>query len=382
MPNIKILYIITKLELGGAQKQLVSLLRHIDKEKYSLLLFTASDGLLLEEAMSIKGVQVQVSHFLERPINLFKDMLSLAEMYRFIKKNRIDIVHTHSSKAGLLGRIAARLARVQTIVHTVHGWSFNDFQSFAQRKLFISLERLCARFTHRFIVVCEHDRQKGLVNRIGTQEQYTLIRYGIKYEEFETKVPAIRRTLGIRDDDLAIGMVSCFKPQKSPLDFVRLAHLVRQSLPNATFVLVGDGVLRNSVRKLTHALGLDRRIILAGWRSDMPAVLSAIDVFVLTSLWEGLPIAVLEAMAASRPVIATDTGGIAELIVEGKTGFLVKPRDVKTMSEKVSLLLRDARMRDATARNAKRRLGDDFRLEHMIRRTQDLYSSVTGHGRA
>jgi len=378
MPKINILYIITKLELGGAQKQLLSLIRNLDKEVYAPFLFTAKDGLLLEEALSTVGVNVQLSDFLERPINPLKDIFALLEIRSFIKKNGIHIVHTHSSKAGFLGRVAARLARVKVVIHTVHGWSFNDSQPVLQRKFFICLERFCARFTHRLIVVSRHDKQAGLVNRIGTQGHYALIRYGINYEEFKTGIPAVRKELGIKDSDFAVGMISCLKPQKSPRDFVRLAYLISQIAPNVKFILVGDGILRGSVRKLIHALDLERLVTLTGWRRDIPAILSAMDVCVLTSLWEGLPISVLEAMAASRPVIATNTGGVAEVVINGKTGFLVKPRDIKNMSEKVSVLLRDGRLRDALACNARSYLGDDFRLENMVKKNQDLYSSVMG----
>ncbi len=377
MPKINLLYVITKLELGGAQKQLLSLISRIDKERFSPFLFTAGDGLLVAEAQSIENLKIKKSRFLERPINPFKDILALIEIYRFIKKNKIEIVHTHSSKAGILGRWAARLAKVKFILHTVHSWSFNDYQPLLVRGFFIWLEKLTAKFTYKLIVVSDHDKQKGLQNRIGDERKYHLIRYGINYNEFNTS-NNIRKKLGIDNNDLVVGMVSCFKPQKSPLDFIKLASLINQLLPDleVKFLLTGDGILLRQIEKLIFEFGLQQKVILAGWRKDIPEILSAIDIFVLTSSWEGLPVSVLEAMAASKPVVATYTGGISEIIVEGETGFLVPRRSPDKMAEKLIPLLKDEDLQKSIGLQARHSLGPDFTLENMVKNTQNLYENL------
>jgi len=376
MKKINLLYVITKLELGGAQKQLLNLLNHLDKEKFVPFLFCAQDGLLLQDALSITGLAIKRSKFLERKINPLKDLLALFEIYRFIKKNNIQLVHTHSSKAGILGRLAARLAGVRVIVHAVHGWGFNDFQPAVLRKWFIFLEKFCARFSNRLIVVSYHDKQKGLDNRIGQESQYHIIRYGIDYLEFSLKDQNIRKELGLNANDLVVGMISCFKPQKCPQDFIKLAFLVNQVLPEVKFLLVGDGILRKRVRELINKFSLESNVILTGWRRDISRILSAIDVFVLTSLWEGLPITVLEAMIASKPVVVTQTGGVSEVIIEGKTGFLVGPGDINNMSRKLAILLRNENLRRQIGENAKDNLGPNFRSENMIKNSQDLYDNL------
>lgn len=373
MQKINLLYVITKLELGGAQKQLLSTISLLDKELFKPFLFTCQTGLLSGETASINELTFKKSKFLERSINPLKDLLALIEIYRFIKINKIDIVHTHSSKAGILGRWAARLAKVKIIVHTVHGWSFNDFQPKLMRIIFIRLERITARFTDKIIVVSNYDKEKGLNNGIGDGDKYTLIRYGIDYAAFGGRKEDVRQALGINADDLIVGMIACFKPQKCPQDFVKLAFLINQSLPKVKFILVGDGILRRCVEDLIGNFKLQPKLILAGWRRDIPAILQALDVFALTSLWEGLPISVLEAMAASKPVVATNTGGIAEVIVEGKTGFLVAPQDIKSMSEKLINLLEDKNLREKMGQNAKDSLGADFDLSNMAKPTQGLY---------
>ncbi len=378
MPKINILYLITKLELGGAQKQLLSLISGLDKERYRVFLFTAKKGPLLSDAYSIDGLTLKRSNWLERPINPFKDILAFCEIYAFIKKNNIQIVHTHSSKAGILGRLSARLVKVKFVCHTVHGWSFNDFQPFFRRKLFIFLERLSARFTDKIIVVSHCDRQKGLDNRIGEPDKFQLIRYGIDYLEFTSSGLDIRKELGIGAQDLTVGMVSCFKPQKAPQDFIRLAFLVNQSMPSVKFILVGDGILRAKIQASINKFNLQKNVILTGWRRDIQRILSAIDVFALTSLWEGMPVTVLEAIASSIPVIATNTGGIEELIIDGKTGFLVSPQDTRGMAEKLTLLLKDAGLRGQIARNARKNLNGDFAVTDMVKNYQDLYNKNGG----
>ena len=380
MQRINLLYVITKLELGGAQNQVLSLIKHLDQSKFRLFLFTAQDGLLIPEAEAIKGLTLRKSRCLERPINPLRDFLALIAIYRFIKKNNIRIVHTHSSKAGILGRMAAKLAKVGVIIHTVHGWSFNDYQPGLVRWFYIWLERIIAQFTDSIIVVSSHDKQQGIANRIGADNKYSIIHYGIDYAQFSVKGQGIREELGISASDLMVCMVSCFKPQKSPQDFIRLASLINESFPNAKFLLVGDGILRDKIERLIHRLNLQGRVILAGWRRDIPQILSDADVFALTSLWEGLPISVLEAMASSLPVVATDTIGIREVILEGKTGFLVSPRDMNKMSEKLSVLLKDKGLRVRMGENARQGLGGDFYLKNMARNTQDLYDSLIKNG--
>jgi glycosyltransferase involved in cell wall biosynthesis len=373
MQKVNILYIITKLELGGAQKQLLNLISNLDRERFTIFLLTAQEGLLLRDFLSIDGLTLRRSIYLERAINPIKDFLALIEIYKYIKENKIDIVHTHSSKAGILGRLAARLAKVKFIVHTVHGWSFNDFQSALIRIFYIWLERFTASFTSILIAVSRHDMQKGVELGIAEAHKYKLIRYGIDYSEFSKKEQDLKEKLGINNSNLVVGMVSCFKPQKSPQDFIKLASAINKILPDIKFILVGDGTLRKRVQGLINRFHLKKSVILAGWRRDIWHILSSIDVLVLTSLWEGLPIVVLEAMSASLPVVVTDTGGVREVVIDGKTGFLVKPHGINSMSNKLSLLLKDKNLRQEMGKNAKKSLGFEFSLSNMVENTQNLY---------
>jgi glycosyltransferase involved in cell wall biosynthesis len=377
MQKINILFVLTKLELGGAQGQLLELIRRLDKGRFSPFLFTSRKGLLIPEASSIEGLFLKRSRWLKRQISPLEDILALVEIYLFLKKHKIRIVHTHSSKAGILGRYAARLAKVRPVLHTVHGWSFHDYQPFFLKKLFVFLERIAARFTDTIIVVSQHDKEKGLAHKIGEENKYAIIRYGIDYSRFgEKRSEKIKAKLGLNASDLIVGMTSCFKPQKSVKDFIETARMINKSFSNVSFILVGDGALRKDIERLILSFNLEQKIILTGWRRDVPEILSVLDVFVLTSLWEGLPIAVLEALASAKPVVVTRTGGISEVVSEGKNGFLVPPENTRLLCEKLSTLLKDRELRVKMGEEAGKTLGQSFFIDNMLRSTQALYEKL------
>jgi len=380
MQRIKVLFVITKLELGGAQKQLLNLIAGLDKTRFEPFLFTAQEGLLVRDAEALKDLWIKKSKYLERLPNLFKDILAFFEIYSFIKSNKFDIVHTHSSKAGILGRWAARLAGVKKVVHTVHGWSFNDYQNPLQKNIFITLERIAAKFTSRLVVVCQCDKARGLKKQIGIDTQYAVITYGIEHEDLAFNRKEAKEELGFSPEDSVVGMVACFKPQKSPQDFIRLAYLSRDTAAHIKFVLVGDGALRQDIERLISKFNLEKEVVLTGWRRDIPHLLAAFDVLVLTSLWEGLPIVILEAMAASLAVIATNTGGIEEIVKNGETGFLVSCGDISSMRQKLALLLKDTALKQRMGLAARSSIASNFHLKDMIQGHADLYRGLMREG--
>jgi len=381
--KISILYVITKLELGGAQKHLLSLIQGLDRERFNPYILTAYDGLLVDAAKQIPGLKLIRCRFLERPIHPVKDILTLFFIYRFIRNNNIDIVHTHSSKAGILGRLAAKAAGVKNIIHTVHGWSFHGYQPGTAYYFYLFLERFCASFSSLIIVVSQWDKRKAGQQLSGRQDKFRLIRYAINPEEFRDEAGGsrVRNEFGLSEADLIVGMVACFKPQKSPLDFIELAGVVAKDFPNAKFILVGDGVLRKKISALINKLNLKDRVILTGWRDDVASILSCLDVFVLTSLWEGLPIAVLEAMAAGLPVIATDTGGVSEVVLDGKTGYLVKPHDIQALQKRLEELLTKPYLRNEFGRLASLSLGSyEYSSDNLLKNTTQLYLDLCFRG--
>jgi glycosyltransferase involved in cell wall biosynthesis len=281
---------------------------------------------------------------LVREISPLKDVRALLALYRHIRRGRYAVVHTHSSKAGVLGRWAAWLARTPVIVHTVHGWGHHDRQHPLVRHLFIWLERASQRITDKLIVVSPRNIEKGLADGIANPDKYVTIRSGIELDRFghpQVSPQETRAALGIPLGAPVVGSVTRLSPQKAPLDFVRAASIVAQSVPEAWFVMVGDGPLRAEVKALAAELGLTDRLVLTGLRRDVPELLAAFDLFALSSLWEGLPRVLPQAMATGLPIVATAIDGNAEAVSSGENGLLVPAGEPAALAQAIVELLRN-----------------------------------------
>lgn len=372
------MHIITKMELGGAQKNALSILSGLDPHKFESYLI-ASSGLWDDEARDVCGFRFVVTPFLKRAPHPFFDILCLFFLVFFMRKHKIRIVHTHSPKAGILGRWAARIAGVSVVIHSVHGWGFHDYFNDFLNNFYIFLEKKTALITSRLIVVSEHDRQKGLAHGIGVEEQYILIRYGIAYGP--PRAPLLtrnmRHSLGLTENDKIVAMVACLKPQKKPLDFIICAERVLESHPQAKFLLIGDGVLRARLKARVAKRGLEDSVFLLGWRRDVEDILPMVDVFVLTSLWEGLPLVFLEAMHFAKPIVAYDVCGACEVVKDGVNGFLVRPQNTEELSAKVSLLLRDESLRQRMGHFGRYFASDEaYQHRFMVKQIEGLYEEA------
>ena len=379
---IKVVHIITKLELGGAQQNTLYTVSHLDKGKFIPILITGSEGLLVDDAKRL-GIEAHFLPSLVREINPVKDITALLDIRRLLLRIKRSsqspiIVHTHSSKTGIIGRWAAYLAGIPVIIHTYHGYGFNDYQSFLKRRLFVLLERLTARITTRFIAVSKNNIEKGINAGIFRSDDVELIRSGIDISEFsDVKVDKAKKKmeLGIELDKPLIGMIACFKPQKAPLDFVKAAHLVCQKMSDVRFVVAGDGELRPPMEELINNLGLKDKIKLLGFRMDIPEIMKCLDVFVLTSLWEGLPKVIVQAIAAGIPIVATEVDGSSEVIKNGVNSFLVKPGDVEGIAEKVMNILQKPKDFKFEISDLKSIL-DEFDINLMVKKQEKLYEAL------
>jgi glycosyltransferase involved in cell wall biosynthesis len=374
---IRVCHIITQLELGGAQKMAMYAAGLLDRSRFEAELIAGPGGLLDEEARRL-GIPFHVAPSLGRPVSPWRDARALFELTRLLRRIRPDIVHTHSSKAGILGRWAATLAGVPHIVHSVHGYGFHPGQGRAARWLFVTLERVTSRLaTSVVILVSRANLRTGLDLELFDRRRAALIRYGVRLSEFG---PAAAPRAG--GTPLTVGMIGCLKPQKAPLDFVAVAARVRNAqpaLPPVRFVLVGDGVLRPEVEAAISRSGLQDCVTLAGWRRDIPDLLRSFDVLLHTSRWEGLPCVFLEAMATGLPIVATDVDGAPDIIAEGVTGHLLKPGDVEGLAGRCIDLLRDAALRRRMGEEALRRV-HPWALESMVRQKELLYEGLVREG--
>jgi glycosyltransferase involved in cell wall biosynthesis len=381
MRPVPVVHIITKLELGGAQQNTLFTIAHLNRERFRPYLITNNEGILVSEAMALKGVKTFLIPELIREINPFMDiraLLKIRGILKAIKKNdSAMIVHTHSSKAGILGRWGARLAGADVIVHTIHGFGFHDHQPSPIRTFIILLEKLTAMSTDKFIAVSRANIQKGVEKGIFPVQKAILIRSGIELEDFtgvKVNKGDKKKELGVEPTLPLVTMIGCLKPQKAPLDYVEGAYLVLQE-KDAHFILVGDGILRETVEQRMGELGLENRFKLLGWRRDIPEILAATDIFVLTSLWEGLPRVLPQAMIMGIPIVATGVDGTPEAVTDGLNGFLVDPHDVRGMAEKIVYLLDHSEKAIDMGRRGKKMV-EEFDIWKMVSEQEELYLSV------
>ncbi|HOS95475.1 MAG TPA: glycosyltransferase family 4 protein, partial [Armatimonadota bacterium] len=349
MGKIRVLHIITRLIVGGAQEMVLLAARGVDSHRFECHVVagpeTGPEGSMQDE-FHAAGVRVTIEPDLCREMSPLRDWRATRALSRLIGDGGYSLVHTHTAKAGILGREAARRAGVPA-VHHVHGWSFSGFRGW-RRRVFAALERRAARSSAALAVVTDRDIRKGLDAGIGHIEQYRLIRAGVDLSRFPLAGPEERRAararLGIAPDEFCVGYVGRLAPQKAPLDLVRAVAAARQH-GQLRFLLVGDGPMRAETERALHAARLTDSTIQLGLRRDIEAVLPACDVFASASLWEGLPRALIEAMAVGVPVAATAVDGVAELIVNRETGLLVPPGDPEALGRAITEL-EDARPGD------------------------------------
>lgn len=383
MSQVKVIHIITRMELGGAQQNTLYTISHLDEQKFLPYLITGRGGELFPAALGFKNTLI--AEGLVREIRPLRDVMAFFQLCRLIKNiaavnpsSAPVIVHTHSSKAGILGRWAARCVSIPIIIHSIHGFGFHDYQSRVVRDLFILLEKITALITTKFIAVSTANQQKGIALHLFPPEKAVVIRSGIEITRFQNPDVSrnqLRGSLGIPETAPVIAMIACLKPQKAPLDFIKVCDSVTKELPDAHFLLVGDGVLREAVENEIKGRKLQHCIHLVGWRNDIPEILNAIDVLVLTSRWEGLPRVFPQAMAAGVPVVATRVDGAPEAIKDGVNGFLLDPGDVEGIARKTIALIQSPFQLKSMGLQS-RQMVEEFDIQRMVRQQEALYEEL------
>ncbi len=372
---IKVLHIITKLEFGGAQGNTIYTVAHLDKNRFAAKLIAGRGGLLNEK---VPPESIMYAPRLVRSISPVNDLLAIFELRGLIKKESPSIVHTHSSKAGILGRLAALMAGVPVIIHTFHGFGFHERQSAVKKHLFIFLEKLCAMFTHSLIFVSSSNMDYARGYNIGDEAKYSLIRSGIPLRDYPSRADraAKRRELGVPQDAVFIVSLGNLKPQKNPGDFITAALRLAAAHKNAVFMMVGGGEYLETARRRAREAGLEQRLLFPGWREDSAAILAAADIFTLTSLWEGLPRSLVEAVRTGLPSVCYRTDGVTDILYDGVLGYVVEQGDLDTLCLRLGGLIEDPALRAKMAANAASADLSEFDIDYMVRQQEELYTGL------
>jgi glycosyltransferase involved in cell wall biosynthesis len=370
---IKICYIITKFDLGGAQKVVLHIGNNLNKKLFNVFFIAGTGGMLDKEVN--KSLKIYGLKQLVREISLIKDLKALFSIYKILKIERPSIVHTHTPKAGILGRIAAKLAGVPTIVHTIHGYGFSDKHKWYLKYLFIYAERFCALFSNKLIFVSKENIKKGFKYKIARKNNFTLIRAGVDTNFYKNFILNLnfKESIGVNCSTKIVVTIASFKPPKNLKDLINVAQVVTKNIKNVVFVIVGDGEQRKELEFLIENFNLSTKVILLGWRTDIANILKSCDIFVLTSLWEGLPCSILEAMCCGKPIIANAIDGVKEIVINNETGFLIEPNNYKHMAEKVQYLLLNENISEKMGKNGFNSVGKEFDINYVLKQHEDLY---------
>jgi len=382
--KVKVVHLITLLEFGGAQGNTIYTVKNLNPEKFETFLWCGSGGYWdreMEESLGGEG-RLHYVKALNRALNPFKDLWALFHLIFLLKKHKPKILHTHSSKAGILGRIAGWICGVPLILHTFHGFGFNDHQSFLTRSLFIGLEKMCARLSHGLIFVSESNLEEAKDKKIGNPNDFHLIRSGIPVKSLLKLSPKasgleIKKKIGIPLDHKIISTIGAFKPQKNLKEFLEISRQILQKKPKTSFLVIGDGTLRPQLEDKIGELDLGASVHLLGWRKDVPHLLGISDVFVLTSLWEGLPRALIEALILKVPSVCYSTDGVIDVL--GKSGgYMVRRGDQEIMVNRIIQILEEGSGKSFISNEFHGYLTQEFDIDHMVRKQEDLYLSTPG----
>jgi glycosyltransferase involved in cell wall biosynthesis len=374
---LKIVYVITRMIVGGAQETGKYTAEYFHAQGDQVLLVTGAEA-GAEGQLHVQVPTVVLPNLVRR-VRPVADVRALLSLYRLFRTGRPDIVHSRTAKARFLAPVAARLARVPTVVQTIHGFSFNN-EIDRHKWLYVRLERLAARCCHCNVVVSEADMEEGLRRRIFTPERATLIRSGVDLHKMKDvdadRVASLRAEYQLPGGSIVL-LVGRLSPPKTPEVFIDAAARVVEAHRDARLLLVGDGPKRTAVEAQIERLGLQRNVLLLGLRSDVPELVAASDIVVHSSTHEGMPKTVLEGIAVGKPVIATAVGGVPAALVDGVSGLLVEPLDPEGLATAMTRLLDDHGMGEMLASAAAKRL-PEFSLDRTVEDTARLYERLRG----
>ncbi len=386
----KVIHIITRLDGGGsAQNTLLTAIGH-DRTRFESLVVAGQAGQWDDQGgdqatdqsrrrLEVAGVRCLLVPSLTREIHPIKDLATLVILITLLRREKPALVHTHTSKAGVLGRLAAWLAGVPLVVHTSHGHVFYGHFGLLASWIFLQVERLLARGTTHLIALTEAERDEHLAEGVGRADRFSVVPSGIDLERFRRMVGLFgRRAPGMTcpPDAIVVGSVGWLTEVKGHRFLIEALARLKPHHPRLHVVIVGSGRLREEYRALAEKLGVGDAVHLLGERQDVPDCLAAMDLFVLPSLNEGMGRALVEAMAAGRPVVASNVGGIPAIVEDRRTGLLVPPGDVVALAAAIDELLRRPDIAQALGTAASESIGARFGAQAMVQAVEAVYETV------
>jgi glycosyltransferase involved in cell wall biosynthesis len=381
--KIRVLRVIGRLNVGGPSVHVVNLSAGLEPSRYDHMLVigreSAAEGSMLDYALA-RGVRPHRLSDIVTSFNLApRDAKAVASLGRIMHQYRPQIVHTHTAKAGLLGRVAARLAGVPIVVHTFHGHVLHGYYGPIKNWLLRRMERSLASISDRLVTVSEGVKEDLIHYRVARAKKITVIPLGLDlqpYIDAHRLRGEFRRELGVDADIKLIGIVGRLFPIKNHALFIDGAARIAAADPRARFVVVGDGVLRAALEAQARQLGIAGRVVFTGWRADLPRIYADLDLLVVSSNNEGTPLSAIEAMASGCPVVATRVGGVPDIITDGVTGRLIAPGDAEGIADAVLKLCAAPETLSQLGQNAVSAACQRFDVKRLIEDMDQLYREL------
>ncbi len=361
----KILYISTKSEIGGVTSHLIEFITNF-RDLHDIYLISGERGLLTDTAAAL-GIEYHILPNLNNQAGVIEDLKTIWECTRLIHKIQPDLIHAHSSKAGLIGRIAAQITNTPKIF-TAHGWGFTPGIPRARQTLLWGLELGLAKLTDQIICVSKFDRDLALTSNVGSNQQLHYIYNGVP----DTALQAAPQTV-MAEDKISIVMTARFSEQKDQFLAIRAC----QQLPkHVEIVFVGEGNLLPKAKQLAADLGVSDRVKFLGNRLDVAEILSKSQIFMLLSHYEGLPISIVEGMRAGLPIVASNVGGVSEQVLDGKNGLLVPRQDLAATVAALMKLIDNPKLRLSMANESRQHFLNSFNIDRTLAQTQKIYDAA------
>ncbi|AQM61200.1 glycosyltransferase family 4 protein [Clostridium baratii] len=370
----KIMHIVQSA--GGVEVYIKMLLKYMDSNKYEHILVCSNDYYKNDFDSSVKAFE-QID--MVREINFKKDYISIKKVRKLIKNYNPDIIYSHSSKGGAIGRIAnIRIGKKQ--LYNPHGWAFNMDCSNKKKKVYTMIEKFLSKFTSKIVAISEAEKDSALQNKICNAEKIEVIFNGIdidKYNEDKENYIINRNDLNIPEDAFVVGMVGRISRQKSPDIFVKAARKIKDNIPNAFFIIVGDGDEREEILQLITKLNLEESFLITGWVDNPMEYIQIFDLAMLISRWEGFGLAIAEYMVSRKPIVATDIDAIPNLIKHDESGYLAKVDNVDTVVGGALKIYKDSVYKEKLVNNAFKRVNEKFDIKRVAKEHEKLIDDLS-----